>query len=272
MIASQVQYLVALDPTWAIERCVPLFSWAIDAVRAQQAWHGYLGWGRLSEPLFAAMLPHYLESFSRLAHDLAEVRDQFCQRLAAAAVFSSTDPWASGWLPAFVRDADEESRIEWARDVVHLLRDLSNGAQQELWDRWIRRYWEERLTGLPRPFTEDEGGQLLTWALALPNCFADAVSLLEQTPVRINEHDFFFHDLQERAALLSEHPTPVAQLVRRALSGTAALPWECAEADGIVRTLLSGGADRGVLSAIVEELGRLGCRSAPELRVLLQGH
>lgn len=272
VIASQAHFLVALDPDWAIEHCVPLFDWDIDALRAQQAWHGYLGWERLSEPLFAGMLPHYLESFSRLGGDLADVRHEFCQQLAASAVFLSTDPWTSGWLPAFVRDADEESRSAWARDVAHLLADLSGGAQQDLWSRWIRRYWEERLTGLPRPFTAEEGAHMLTWALALPACFEDAVSALERTPVRINEHDSFFHDLRGRTALLAEQPTPVARLVLRALSGTAAFQWECMEADSTVRALLSGGADRAVLLAIVEELSRLGCSTAQELHSLLNGH
>jgi hypothetical protein len=46
----------------------------------------------LNEPLFAAMLPLYALSFASLATDLAEVRHEFCQRLAAAAVYLTTDP------------------------------------------------------------------------------------------------------------------------------------------------------------------------------------
>jgi hypothetical protein len=38
-----VHFCEALDAPWTHEHCLPLFDWGIDPLRAEQAWHGYLG-------------------------------------------------------------------------------------------------------------------------------------------------------------------------------------------------------------------------------------
>jgi hypothetical protein len=47
------------------------------------------------------------------------------------------------------------------------------------------------------------------------------------------------------------------------------LPYECGFVDKAVRRLLEAGADKAILLSICEQMARLGCRSAVELRTLV---
>jgi hypothetical protein len=46
VLASQVQVLFAIDPGWTASEMPQVFTWDSDSLLAQQAWHGYLVWGR----------------------------------------------------------------------------------------------------------------------------------------------------------------------------------------------------------------------------------
>ena len=102
VLASQVHFLFDVDQDWTREHIVPLFDWTQDQRRAEQAWHGYLLWGRWSEPLLASLLPYYEQTFTRLAAFPDRLRDRFCLHLAEIAIFSSSHPAEQNWIREFL--------------------------------------------------------------------------------------------------------------------------------------------------------------------------
>src|SRR6185369_15025478 len=66
LIASQLYFLFNLDPSWAIGHVVPLFNLAENELRAIQAWHGFLVWGRWTEGLLPHLLPCFEQAFPYL--------------------------------------------------------------------------------------------------------------------------------------------------------------------------------------------------------------
>ncbi|MCE9636431.1 MAG: DUF4020 domain-containing protein [Planctomycetes bacterium] len=270
VVAAHVQFLHSLDGAWTVEHVVPLFDWTRDRRRAGQAWAGFLQWGRLSESVAQAMLPHLEQCFAMTASDLKEHREGLAVRLAGLALYSDIHPLDSGWLTRFVQSADVETRTMWARHVAMELDALETKAKEEAWTRWIQRYWKERATGAPSPFANEETEQMVDWALALGPRLADAVDLLERTSIRPTEHNPLLYTLRD-SPLLREEPRTLARLLLHVLKGIDGLSYDAAFVDEATRTLIDAGADREVLVALIERLAELTCPTAAELRRLLDG-
>ena len=95
-----------MDRDWAASEMPQVFLWEGNTLRAQQAWHGYLVWGRWSDDFLERFLACYVDTFPHLRADIGKSRHQFCEHMAGIAIFSMTDPMVHGWLPEFVRIVD----------------------------------------------------------------------------------------------------------------------------------------------------------------------
>jgi hypothetical protein len=268
VLASQILTLFDADPDWTRARLLTLFDWTQDARRATQAWQGFLTWGRWNESLFSAMLPLTVQSFRHTAAELKPVREGFVARLSGAAMHSSTDPLQSGWLQKFAADADPETRGLWATRISHELRDVGPEAAAAAWARWIEAYWALRLTGVPRPLSPEERAAMSEWPLALGEVFPQAVSMVCAAPTPSDQHGTILYRLRT-SELAVQHPTPAAQLVLHLLSAAERLDYQCTFVDEIVRRLAAAAADQAALLSICEQMARLSCHSAADLRAFV---
>jgi hypothetical protein len=268
VLGAQVQFLHTLDREWTIEHVVPLFDWDRDRRRAGQAWAGFLQWGRFSEPVAQEMLPYLKQCFAMTAADLKGHREGLAVRLAGLALYSDIHPLESGWLMQFVQSADVETRSMWAARIAAELDALDNKAKDEAWTRWIRRYWQDRTTGAPSPFADEEIEQMVDWALALGPHLAGAVDLLERRPIHVSQHSTLLYTLRD-SPLLRAEPRSLARLLLHVMRGIGALSWDAEFVDAATRQLIASGADRDLLAALIDRLAELACPSAAALRALL---
>lgn len=269
VLASQLHFLFAIDRDWTARLVIPLFDWSRNRLQAQQAWHGFLGWGRWNDSLLNELLPHFRGSFARLGDDLSEVRDQFADRAVGLALYSELDPWRGGWLEVFVRDADEASRRAWASRMVYELINLKQESVRLAWARWLKDYWSDRVRGLPRPLTGDERSEMLEWTISLETVFREAVEIAVQMPTQLREHSLFFHRLREAKGILSRHQHETANLLLHVLAVADTLGYSCVDVGEIFKALVAAGGTRAELAPIANHMARLGCPNARDLLALL---
>jgi hypothetical protein len=268
VMASQANYLLALDREWTLAHVVPLFDWDREPTIAAQAWAGFAGWGQWSGALFEAMLPATRNMFGHLATELKEDRDQLSSRLAGVAVFSERDPWhGDGWLRDFIRSADEPSITAWGMHVARALEELPDNSESALWTRWLKDYLQERFSGVPKPLSDGELGQVVWWSTALPSQFDEIAELcLRGQPPGALDH-FVIYRL-DQSGLASSHPAMTARLLRHLLKA-AKVDFSCDYLFRIGDACRRGKAAREDLVAVCEAMARLGCAAASELRRLL---
>ena len=247
------------------DKILPLLDWSIDDKRSQQAWHGYLIWGRWNDELLPYLLPLYEMTFSRLnQHFTKELRDAFCRHLASVAIYSRIDPLKHGWLWRFLSTVNDEMRRGWASAIRIELDSLNEDAVKDLWDRWMNKYWAERITGVPVSLSQDEIEEMIYWATELGPVFPDAVDkICASNPPKL-ENTHVYHDFQ-RKDFATKHPAPLARLLVHLLPNAVEPFWQCRDVEELIRTLLQTTAPRGPLLQICNELARLGCTNASEL-------
>jgi len=270
VLASQIHFLFALDAHWTRASILPLLDWSVDERRAQQAWHGFLVWGRWNEALLPELLPLYEQSFARLSTELSSRRDRFCEHLASMAVYGSSNPMKDGWLRNFLLKADLESHKSWATNLDHQLRSLNEESVQDLWDRWMDDYWTQRNTGVPLPLSEDEKEVMVLWTIPLEPVFPSVVEKICATPAPRLKHTFLYHQLVEKD-FAARHSASVTRLLHHLLVNACEPFYHCSEVGELLQSLVGSAARHGELLLVCEDLARLGCPNAAKLKGLVEG-
>lgn len=210
LIASQTAFLFGLDETWTRQHVVPLFS-EPDPQKFTQAWDGFLTWGRLYPELADALMPAFVAAIQRLVTDLGDRRHKFTELFTALAVFHTSDP-TQHLLPALFQHGSLDDRISFGSHLGYFLRQMESATKQQLWNRWLHRYWQDRLQGVLAALDEAEVRKMLEWLPHLDNAFPDAVTLAVRFPTMRIEHSGVLYELN-KSDLVTRFPIESAELL-----------------------------------------------------------
>lgn len=210
LLASQTAFLFGLDEAWTRQHVIPMFS-DPDRQKFAQAWDGFLVWGRLYPALVDALLPAFVAAIPRLAADLEDRRRRFIEFFTALATFHVSDP-TQHLLPALFQHGSLEDRLAFASHLGYFLRQMQQAAKQQLWNGWLRRYWQDRLQGVLAALDEAEIRKMLEWLPHLGDAFPDAVALAVRSPAIRIEHSHVLYELRE-SELVTRFAVETAELL-----------------------------------------------------------
>ena len=210
LLASQTAFLFGLDEAWTLQHVIPLFS-DLNQQKFAQAWNGFLGRGRLYPALVDALLPAFVAAMPRLTTDLDDHRQRFIEFYTALAVFHVSDP-TQELLPALFQHGLLNDRLVFASHLGYFLRQMQPPAKQQLWNGWLRRYWQDRLQGVLAVLDETEIRKMLEWLPHLGDAFPEAVALVVRCPTIRVEHSHVLYELR-RSELVTRFPTETAVLL-----------------------------------------------------------
>ena len=194
VITSQIHFLNSIDSVWTRQNILPLLDWDLDENTATQAWDGFLAWGRIDQNLVVSLLPNYFKGLEKFL-DVAR-QDRICEHLSWIALYSTdAAPESNAWLREFIHHGSEKNLATWAKfTAIHLERSGSTFADTT-WERWIDAYWAERLNASPKPFSSNEGNEMLGWIFLFIDHRQEAIERMTRTPVDLSEspglYDFF---------------------------------------------------------------------------------
>jgi hypothetical protein len=270
LLSSQLQFLFASDPEWAVTNLLPSLDWSVDKRRALQCWDGYLTWGRLDSSLLPKLLPLYEKLFPVLNTSFKKKKERFCGQLATIACYSSINPLTHGWLKRFLLLVGAEEREMFAAEIRSILREMKATAKEAIWQEWMSAYWQDRIEGIPKPMSSEEAGEMAEWSAHLEPVFSQAVAKICSSVRPQLQHSFIYRELKE-SDLLNTQAGSVAELVAFLLQSESGPMYDLEVIGEMFRILLSQGAARKDLLTICEELARLGYPGAAGLRSLLPG-
>ncbi len=273
LLASQVHVLFAMDQEWTSAEMPQVFAWDGRLVAAEQAWHGYLAWGKWNDEFLKCFLSYYTASFPYVRSNLGKHRARFCEHIAWIAVFGAKNPLADGWLSEFIRTVDDEDRASWASSVEMALRQVPSEKKQVVWDKWMKTYWAMRNQGQPSLPSGLEVSLMAHWLLHLGSAMPEALELLMQGPRAVARNNFsntsIYMQLNE-LRIDAQYPQEVALFLRYLLNTETGIPY-FDPINAVIRRLVSSAAERTVLIQVCEQLSVLGYPTeASELRHLIE--
>ena len=182
ILASQLPFLVAADEAWTRENFVPCFGIEHGADEFQAAWDGFL-WRGFLDPTVAELMEDAIRNAVRqIRGELAGREERFVQYYTSMVGSFVADPFTD-WIPLLFQHGDEGTRLQFAGAVEQELRGMTEDERREWWRRWLKRYWEGRLQGVPVALDPSETEPMLGWLPLLSADFPEAVELAIRMPV-----------------------------------------------------------------------------------------
>jgi hypothetical protein len=259
VLASQVHFFFAADSDWCGAHILPLLDWN-DPARAKRTWDGYLSWGRWSERLLGAgLLDEYLAAVAHIGEFQSELRSQLCRHLAAVSVQSELE--LLQWIRSLTQRLSIPHRVEWMSAVGWMVAELPPAAVEHQWQRWMQRYWRDRLESVPVRLTVEEASSMANWVPYLSDSLPEGVALATAAPASLTPHGDLLRSLDETR--LRRAPEEFARLLAHLLRSTDQPFWGGPELARLVPILRDGAAPSDI-DAIREQGIRLGYTNAAQ--------
>ncbi len=258
VIASQLHYFFSIDPAFAQAELLLLFDWRRDAKVAEQCWHGFLTWGRWLPGFTEQLLPSFDEMIRRAHSQPDDIRRAIITHITGLVLYRLADPLANGWLIGVVRALSEQDLSSLATSIDQALNHVDTSTAEATWERWLKRYWEERTLGRPKPIGANEAKAMGCWALSLGRHFPDAVKLVSAfDPVPRFEHIGFLSRIDSKD-LARAYPAATADLLLVYFSAPDLHVYVDETLQNIWRTLVDAKLDPEHLGRLREAMFRLG--------------
>jgi hypothetical protein len=253
IFASQLIFFFAVDREWCRLHVLPLLDWD-DPDRALRNWEGFLTWGRWGNELLEdGLRERYEATFEHVGDFSDQFQTGFCNHLAGIAVYADDDPVPL--LEAFTASVPPAICAQWMVQVSAVLRQISAEAVEQQWHRWMRAYWQHRLSGVPRTLTKEESAALALWVVYLTESVEEAVELALQYESAVAEHSQFLWLLDGEK--LDKAPVAYARLIAHCLDGTSPPFWTSYHLQPIVERLRTLQVPEAEIEAIKEAAIRL---------------
>ena len=257
VLASNLRFILAADEKWAIRHLVPLFD-HVDDDDYRAVWDGFLYDG--INPQVASLLENaFFNTVSRirvLFPNGGQAREQFVSFYALMVAYFVDEP-LDPWLPKFFENAEVEDICQFAWCIGAHLRGMDDAKQQESWERWLKRYWENRLQGIPAPLDiPSEVEEILDWLPYFSGLFPEAVELAIRLPQTTLERGSVIDELS-KGELWSKYPEATAKLLIH-LGGFESPPWAWHGGKQLIKELLERDLATDIKTKLKELSARLG--------------
>lgn len=229
ILAAQLRYLLGVDEEWTRNHLLPLFE--VDSVDFQAVWDGFVTVARLSPAVAEALSELFLKAVTRISTGLFNQRRGFvkCYTAMVAYVIDDIDDVLDKWIPklfeygslqsqqsngepTFLQEDNSTIPEIFSWQVGKNLERMNDSESQELWVRWLREYWQNRIHGRPAQLTPKEAEFMLEWLPELDTQFGDAVELAIQMPSTSLQNTRILARL-ETDKTWEKHPEALAKLL-----------------------------------------------------------
>lgn len=240
ILAGNFSFLLKADEKWTKDNLLPLFSEYSDEGNYHAVWSGFLVWQSVTPSTAELLERAFLSAVKHFKPDSAQswVRRRFVEVYTAISVYFAASPLDT-FIPRFFDNADREDKVVFAFQLQRHLKRMDETQKREWWRRWLKRYWENRLRGVPSNFDSSETSRMLNCLLHMHGLFPEAVELAIQTPPAELSQLYIVHQMNQ-SDLWENYPEAVAKLL--IYLGTCDLPtYEWYEGRELVEKLLESG-------------------------------
>ena len=212
VLSARLGFMLVTNEPWAKENLLPMYE-SPDERELQAVWHGLV---------FGSLNPEVAETLTDASLNVVlhiddlfptndDVRERFVSFYADMVTYFVEKPLDS-WIPRFfgVGKANDVHRFAWS-----LGRNVSAAeeeTQREWWDRWLKRYWENRLQGVPAPLISTEVEAMLGWLPYFSALYPEAVELATRMGPASLEHSSLISSLGD-GDLWSKYPQDTLKLL-----------------------------------------------------------
>ena len=219
ILTSRFNFLYDIDKEWSYSNLLPLFDWDRDTHQAEQAWHGFVMWGRIPVPLREEFYPLLISTAKNLKSNRSEIREVFFKHVVAHAIYDTPQDLRNSWFYKIIEIITPEERKLIVHLIVSTLWDLKDEDKILIWNRFLKPYWKDRIDNIPVILDTAEANEFILLLLRLEIVFSEVVELIRQTNNLDLSQSHLYYDLN-RINLDEKNPEQINSLLIHLLSYT----------------------------------------------------
>ena len=218
ILAYHLSFFLGVDKAWTKENLVPLFDANNLDEDGRAVWDGFLAGGCITrmvakelEKYFLKMADHIEDNFT---DKTSKIKETFIECYVNMINYFVSNPFPE-WILNIFQHEDNSIRYIFADQIWSMLMDLEVDRQKICWEKWLKKYWDDRLDGIPKQLQPEEIGRMVKWLPHLTEVFPEAVKLAEKMPLdSVSLDGWAVHELNESESNLWErYPNDVARLL-----------------------------------------------------------
>lgn len=234
ILAGHFNFLCYRDRVWCIAHFEPMLT-GENKKTYISAWEGIIYFSRrISKDTADIMAPIYLNAVKNINWLKGEARDGFIELYLTLLIFVVEKPTLK-YIPEFYKTATEEIRNQFVKAIGHRLKDMDSEIKLSWWNKWLKRFLENRKANKPVELPESECSTLFMLLPHLDFAFEDAVKILCKGSIPSSLDNMFWYELEEEK-LASDYSHSIAKLLFTLLNSIKDLGFE---KDLIIRIVTS---------------------------------
>ncbi len=264
ILVQYCNFLFAVDENWTRNNVIPLLTKFDDISELQVAWDGLYYSEYLRPQIAEALCSVFLSAVEKMkCFGSNSHREKFVEMYTNMLCFYSTKT-NNLWVPKFFRDSSEADRKLFAINIYKNLLKVDTELRQKWWERWLREYWEIRLSTKPVSLSIVEIHEMLHWLPLLKAVFPEAVDLATQMRVKDQSSQrldgsihfgSFARDLEDKG-ILDSHPIDTCKLIIYVLDSFNIPDYEEYEFEKVSKKLLNSAIPDDLKGKLEESLAK----------------
>jgi hypothetical protein len=211
ILAGHFNFLCYRDRAWCVDHLEPMLT-GKNKKTYMSAWEGVVYFsGRISKDTADIMAPIYLKAVKKINWLEGDTRSRFIELYLTLLIFVVEKPTLK-YIPELYKSASEEIRNQFVKTISHRLRNMDSETKLSWWNRWLKRFLENRKSNKPIELPESECSTLFKLLPHLDFVFGDAVKILCKGRIPSDLDNLFWYELEEKR-IAFEHPHSIAKLL-----------------------------------------------------------
>jgi len=216
ILAGHFNFLCYRDRAWCIARFEPMLTGKNKKIY-MSAWEGIVYFsGRINKDTADIMAPINLKAVKNINWLEEEARTGFIELYLTLLIFVVEKPTLK-YIPEFYKSASEDIRNEFVEAINHRLSNMDSETKLSWWNRWLKRFLENRKSNKPIELPESECSTLFMLLLQLDFVFEDAVKILCKGSIPSSLDNLFWYELEEKK-FAPDHSHSIAKLLSTLLN------------------------------------------------------
>lgn len=177
VISIYAAQLFARDEKWTKENVLIYLS-SDDSDYVQAAWEGLIfGLHDFNIPFATTMLPIFHNNIEVRRNLNEDFRKRFIYDYVVLLAYVDDNP-LENHIGKIIKGSTESDKHHFAFSIYMILKNMTKVQRSELWNRWLKEYWELRINNTPEKLCSEELNQMLKWVLLLQDEYEDVVDLV----------------------------------------------------------------------------------------------
>ena len=174
-------HLFYRDKKWTNEHVFKYLEEKKESIR-QAAWEGLLaGVRNFDVAIGKVLLPFFKRYVGQIYNLSSDYRGMYIHNYVLLMVFIIDNP-IEEYLSELIVRCDEIDRVRITHAIRKILKNMQPETREELWERWLRKYWELRNKNFPVEIKTQEYAEMLCWLVGLP-AYEEAVNVALNTNI-----------------------------------------------------------------------------------------